>query len=248
VERHADAGELTMPATSPVPLRRGVDRHGLEVARALPAHTVVLADALPALRHGVRALVEQGGGFTVVAEAGTAPDTVAAVVRHRPDVLVLDPELPGGAAVIEQVARAAPRTGVLVFTALDDDESVSGAVRAGARGYLVKDAGIDQILRGIQVVAAGEMIVGGSVAKRFGTLVRAPGPALYPFPQLTPKERDVLELVAAGRSNLAIARELLLASKTISNRISTIFVKLAVADRAQAIVLARDAGLGRTPV
>jgi DNA-binding NarL/FixJ family response regulator len=236
-----------MLAAPPAPLRCVPDRHDREVARALSVHTVVLADALPALRHGVRALVERDGGFTVVAEAGTAPDAVAAVARHRPDVLVLDPQLAGGAAVIEQVARAAPRTGVLVFTALDDDESVSGAVRAGARGYLVKDAGVDQILRGIQVVAAGEMIVGGAVARRFGALVRPPGPARYPFPQLTPKERDVLELVAAGRSNLAIARELLLASKTISNRISAIFVKLAVADRAEAIVLARDAGLGRTP-
>jgi DNA-binding NarL/FixJ family response regulator len=120
------------------------------------------------------------------------------------------------------------------------------AIRAGARGYLLKNADPDQIVRGIQAVAAGEFLIGKTIAARFGALMH---PVMeqspYPFPELTGKEREVLDRIAAGRSNVAIAREFALASKTISNRVSAIFAKLGVADRAQAIVLARDAGLGR---
>ncbi|MEU6237360.1 response regulator transcription factor [Kitasatospora sp. NPDC047058] len=211
--------------------------------------TVLLADVQPAVRQGVRAMVEASGGVAVVGEAGTTGEVLAASTRHRPDVLVLDPLMDDAPdmRMISQVVRLTPETGVLVFSTLDDDKTVASAFHAGARGYLVKRATADQILRGIHAVGAGEAIVDRTIAARLGALIGpAPRPRSYPFPQLSDRERDVLEHLAAGRSNTAIARELALASKTISNRISSIFGKLGVADRAQAIVVARDAGLGLT--
>ncbi|RKE18362.1 response regulator transcription factor [Streptomyces sp. TLI_171] len=209
--------------------------------------TVLLADAQPAVRQGVRSMVEASGGALVVGEAGTTGEVLAATSRHRPDVLVLDPQLDdsSGMRMISQILRLAPDTGVLVFSAFDDDRAVTAAFHAGARGYLVKRATADQIVRGIHAVGNGEAIVDRTIAARLGTLIGAgPRPRSYPFPQLSDREREVLEHLAAGRSNTVIARELALASKTVSNRISGIFGKLGVADRAQAIVLARDAGLG----
>ncbi|MFJ5231958.1 response regulator [Kitasatospora sp. NPDC088391] len=210
--------------------------------------TVLLADGQPAVRQGVRSMVEATGGATVVGEAGTAGELLAATARHRPDVLVLDPQLDdtAGVRMIGQILRLAPDTGVLVFSASDDDRAVVAAFHAGARGYLVKRATAEQIVRGVHAVGNGEAIVDRTIAARLGTLIgTGPRPRSYPFPQLGDRERDVLEHLAAGRSNTAIARELALAPKTVSNRISGILGKLGVADRVQAIVLARDAGLGR---
>ncbi|MET9886646.1 response regulator transcription factor [Streptomyces sp. NPDC006430] len=218
------------------------------VSRPRTTVTVVLADAQPAIRHGVRSVLERSGGIAVVGEAATADEVIAETSRCRPHVLVVDPLMdePAGMRVIAQVLSLRPETGVLAFSSVDDDEVITSALQAGARGYLVKRADADQILRGILAVAAGEAIVDKSIAGRLGALMRqASGPYCYPFPQLTDRERDVLERIAAGKSNAAIARELVLASKTISNRVSVIFGKLGVADRAQAIVLARDAGLGQ---
>ncbi|MFJ1705020.1 response regulator [Kitasatospora sp. NPDC088346] len=210
--------------------------------------TVLLADVQPAIRQGVRSMLERSGGVSVVGEAATTGEVLAETSRYRPDVLVIDPLMdePTGMEVITQVLRLTPGTGVLVFSSVDEDKAVTSAFHAGARGYLVKRADADQILRGIQAVAAGQAIVDKSIAGRLAALIRpVSGQRYYPFPQLTDRERDVLERIAAGKSNTAIARELALASKTISNRISAIFGKLGVADRAQAIVLARDAGLGQ---
>ncbi|MBB5851206.1 LuxR C-terminal-related transcriptional regulator [Amycolatopsis umgeniensis] len=210
--------------------------------------TVLLADSQPAVRYGVRSALEDVGGIAIVGEAATANATIAETFRHQPDVLVVDPQLGEFATVdiISRVARIAPDTRVLVLSAVDDDTSIRSALHAGARGYLVKGADLDQVVRGVQVVAAGEAIVGKTIAGRFGALMRsAAGPEPYPFPRLTTREREVLDRIAAGKSNSAIARELALAPKTISNRVSAVFGKLGVADRAQAIVLARDAGLGR---
>ncbi|WP_254896612.1 response regulator transcription factor [Amycolatopsis sp. Hca4] len=209
--------------------------------------TVLLADTQPSVRHGVRAALEQAGGVFVVGEAATANGVIAETARHRPDVLVVDPQLGGAgpADVIGRVALVSPETKVLVLSAADDDTAVRSAIHAGARGYLVKGADAEQIVRGVRVVAAGEAIVGRAIAARFSALVRTSAPEPYPFPQLTTRERQVLDRIAAGRSNAVIARDLGLASKTISNRVSAVFAKLGVADRAQAIVLARDAGLGR---
>lgn len=212
------------------------------------ALTVVLADTQPAIRHGVRSVLEQAGGVAVVGEAGTAEETIAQTSRHRPDVLVVDPQI-GSIARIDVIDRAlhvAPETRVLVLSAADDDKAIRSAIHSGARGYLTTDADPDQILRGIRAVAAGEGIVGRAIAGRFSSLMgSASGSDPYPFPELTAREREVLNRIAAGKSNVAIARDLALAPKTISNRVSTVFGKLGVTDRAQAIVLARDAGLGR---
>ncbi|MFE0461461.1 response regulator [Kitasatospora sp. NPDC058965] len=211
--------------------------------------TVLLADSQPAIRHGVRAILERSGGISVVGEAATLGEVLAETSRCRPDVLVVDPlmdEPTDGMQVITQVLRLTPSLGVLVFSSAEDDKAVTAAFHAGARGYLAKRADAGQILRGIHAVAAGEAIVDRYIAGRLSALIRtAAGQRYYPFPQLTHREREVLERIAAGKSNANIARELALASKTISNRISAIFGKLGVADRAQAIVLARDAGLGQ---
>ncbi|GGU16508.1 response regulator [Lentzea flava] len=226
-------------------LRRG---HDIAVLHRPATVTVVLADTQPAIRHGVRSVLERVDGVSVVGEASTSSEVLAETMRCQPDVLVIDVDTvgAGNCLLVEQITRACPETGILVFSALDCDATVLAAIRAGARGYLLKNADPDQIVRGIQAVAAGEFLIGKTIAARFGTLMHPPADQPpYPFPQLTGKEREVLDRIAAGRSNVAIAREFALASKTISNRVSSIFAKLGVADRAQAIVLARDAGLGR---
>jgi DNA-binding NarL/FixJ family response regulator len=217
---------------------------------ALAQVTVLLADAHPVARRRVRSTLERAGGIVVVGEATTAAEMFAETAWHRPDVLVVDPHQFGRISaedVIGHVARIAPRTRVLVVTAIDDDAAVRTALHAGARGYLVAaDTDTEQVLRGVQVVAAGELIIGRSLAGRLAALFGSHGErAPYPFPQLTAREQQVLERIAAGKSNLAIARDLALAPKTISNRVSAVLGKLGVTDRAQAIVLARDAGLGR---
>ncbi|WP_086668121.1 response regulator [Lentzea kentuckyensis] len=227
------------------PLRRGLD---IAVLHRPATITVVLADTQPAIRHGVRSVLERVDGVSVVGEASTSSEVVTETTRCRPDVLVIDVDTigAGNCRLVEQIARACPETGILVFSALDCDATVIAAIQAGARGYLLKSADPDQIVRGIQAVAAGEFLIGKTIAGRFAALLHpAAEQTPYPFPQLTGKEREVLDRIAAGRSNVAIAREFALASKTISNRVSAIFAKLGVADRAQAIVLARDAGLGR---
>ncbi|MGW5049556.1 LuxR C-terminal-related transcriptional regulator [Actinokineospora sp. NPDC004072] len=232
------------------PLRPvGLRPSGVEILpSATAALSVVVADAQLVTRDGVRSVLERSGGIAVVAEAATAEQAVAAVARHRPDVLVIDIDsgnLPRS-ALVSRIASASPRTGVLVFSAFDDDGSITTAIQLGARGYVVKSAGARQILRAVQAVAAGDVIVGNTIASRFiATLRLMRGTSPYPFPQLTGRERDVLELIAAGKSNSAISKELALSPKTISNRVSGVFGKLGVADRAQAIVLAREAGLGR---
>ncbi|EMD26589.1 LuxR C-terminal-related transcriptional regulator [Amycolatopsis azurea] len=223
--------------------------HGGDEKDADPAWvTVLLADSQPTVRYRVRSALETVSGIAVIGEAATANATIAETFRHRPDVLIIDPQLGESAAVdvIGRVSRVAPETRVLVLSAVDDDTAVRSAIQAGARGYLIKGADLDQVIRGVQVVAAGEAIVGKAIARRFSALLRSTlGPEPYPFPQLTTREREVLDRIAAGKSNAAIARDLALAQKTISNRVSAVFGKLGVADRAQAIVLARDAGLGR---
>jgi DNA-binding NarL/FixJ family response regulator len=210
------------------------------------ALTVVLADSHPVVRGGMRALLAAVNGIDVVAEAGTGRDAVRETVQHRPDVLILDLRMAdqGGAATIRDVRRAAPGTAVLVFTQADDDESVFSAMRAGARGYLLKRAERDDIVRAIKGVAAGGAVFGSPIAERLVDLF-GPGSGRAPFPELTTREREVLDLLAAGMPNSAIARRLTLASKTVSNHLSAIFAKLQVSSRAAAIVLARQAGLGR---
>jgi DNA-binding NarL/FixJ family response regulator len=180
-------------------------------------------------------------GITVVADGSEA---VWQAALHRPDVVLLDVWTH---TVISEVRQAAPDAAVLVFTRSEDDHLLLAALRAGARGYLAKDAELDEVVRAIHELAVGGAIFGAPIADRLPHLLSgAARPSVYPFPELASRERDVLELVAAGMTNSAIATRLNLAPKTIRNLISSIFSKLRVANRAEVIVLARESGLGRS--
>ncbi|EPH43396.1 response regulator transcription factor [Streptomyces aurantiacus] len=211
--------------------------------------TVVIADDHPVVRGGLRALLGSIDGIAVVGEASGGRDAVRETLLRRPRVLVVDLEMPDldGVSATREVMAAAPETAVLVLTMFEDDESVFAAMRAGARGFILKGAGQDEIVRAVRCVAAGEAIFGPRIARRVAEWMARPADAAAasPFPELTVRELEVLDLIAAGMANPAIARRLRLAPKTISNHVSAIFMKLRVADRATAIVRARDAGLGR---
>ena len=207
---------------------------------------VVLADDHPVVRAGLAALL---GSLPAIEVVGVAPDgrqAVREVVLHRPDVAVLDLQMPGldGFGATREIRRAAPATAVLVLTMFDDGDSVFAAMRAGARGYVVKGAEQEEIGRAIAAVAAGEAIFSPGVAERVLRFFAEPQPAAYPFPELTARERGILGLLAAALPNGQIAARLSLSSKTVANHLSSIFAKIQVADRASAIVRARDAGLG----
>lgn len=210
---------------------------------------VVVADDHPIVRSGLSALLSTLDGFDVVGLAADGNQAIKECVLHNPDVLILDLQMPGldGLSATRQVLRAAPTVAVLILTMHDDDHSVFAAMRAGARGYLVKGAEQDEIARAVRAVAAGEAIFGPAIARRLIDFFSAPPTPTVaaPFPELTARERDILDLLAAGLSNAAIADRLGLATKTVANNVSAVFAKLQVADRAQAIVRARDAGLGR---
>jgi DNA-binding NarL/FixJ family response regulator len=186
-------------------------------------------------------------GIEVVAVATTGREAVREVVTTKPDVAVLDLQMPDldGFAATREICRVAPQVAVLALTMFEDDDSVFAAMRAGARGYLVKGAEQEEIARAIRAVAAGEAIFGPGVARRVLGFFAAPPVVAEPFPELTSREREILDLLASGLPNATIGQRLGLASKTVANNVSAIFTKLQVADRAQAIVRARDAGLGR---
>lgn len=209
---------------------------------------MVIADDHPIVRAGLTALLSSLPGVEVVGVAATGRGALREVVMSRPDVAVLDLQMPDldGFEATRELSRTAPDVAVLVLTMFDDDDSVFAAMRAGARGYLVKGAEQEEIGRAIRAVAAGEAIFGPGVAQRVLNFFSAPPPsAAEPFPDLTARERQILDLLAAGLPNAAIGNRLGVAAKTVANNVSAIFLKLQVADRAQAIVRARDAGLGR---
>lgn len=209
---------------------------------------VVLADDHPVVRAGLAALLSSLPEVEVVAVAANGREAVREVVTTKPDVAVLDLQMPelDGFAATRELGRVAPQVAVLVLTMHEDDDSVFAAMRAGARGYLVKGAEQEEIERAIRGVAAGEAIFGPGVAQRVLGFFSAPPPvSSEPFPELSTREREILDLLAAGLPNATIAARLAVAPKTVANNVSAIFVKLQVADRAQAIVRARDAGLGR---
>jgi DNA-binding NarL/FixJ family response regulator len=214
-----------------------------------PEITVVLADDHPVVRSGLRALLASTPGMRLVAEAVNGREAIQAAAAYRPSVLLVDIQMPelDGIDATRAVVAVAPGTAVLVLTMFEDDDSVFAAVRAGARGYILKGAEQDEILRAVRCVAEGGVIFGPSIARRVDALLSGGPEDLpnLPFPQLTDREREVLDLIAAGLANPQICDKLGLAVKTVGNHISSIFAKLQVADRAQAIVRARDAGLGR---
>ena len=178
--------------------------------------------------------------------AANGREAVREVVLQRPAVAVIDLQMPvmDGFAATSEIRRSAPEVAVLVLTMFDDDESVFAAMRAGARGYVVKGAEQDELGRAIRAVAAGEAIFGPGVASRVLQFFTAPAaPTAEPFPELTAREREILRLLADALPNAAIAERLGLSPKTVANHLSSIFVKLQVADRAQAVLRAREAGL-----
>ena len=207
---------------------------------------IVVADDHVVVREGLRALLSAVDGYELVGEAGTGTEAVRAAVTLRPDVLVMDIQMPGmtGIEATREINRVAPGVAVLMLTMFEDDESVFAAMRAGALGYVLKGASPTDMIRAIAAVAAGEAIFGTGVARRALTYLTAPRPDTTAFPELTPREREVLGLIASGLANAAIAGRLGLAPNTVSNHISNIFAKLQVASRAEAIVRARSAGLG----
>jgi DNA-binding NarL/FixJ family response regulator len=208
--------------------------------------SVVLADEEPVVRRGLAAVLAGSAAIAVVGEAATAREAVRVAALHRPDVLVLDTDLPGGGVdTVREVLRVTPHTAVLAFTAADDEDTVVGAVRAGARGYLLKDSGGDGVVRAVTGLGRGETIFGPGVADRL--LDRIGSRTVQEvFPQLTGREQDVLELVAAGLGNSAIASRLRLSPKTIANLVSVILGKLHVASRAEAVELVK--GRRRAPL
>ena len=210
---------------------------------------VVLADDHPVVRGGLRALLESLPAYEVVGEAVDGDAAVREVQLTRPDVVLMDVQMPGvdGLEATRRIRAATPDVAVLVLTMFDDDDTVFAAMKAGAQGYLLKGAEQGEIDRAIRAVVAGEAIFGPGVAARVLQHFSDPpaAPDDVPFPQLTDREREVLDLVAAGQRNAAIAEELFLSPKTVANHVSSIFAKLAVADRSAAIVRARDEGLGR---
>ncbi len=207
---------------------------------------VLLADDHPVVRSGLRALLDSLPGYDVVAEAADGEAAVREAQLSQPDVVLMDIRMPGidGIEATRRLRTAVPETAILVLTMFDDDDTVFAAMRAGAMGYLLKGAEQDEIDRGIRAVVAGEAIFSPGVAQRVLGFLTSPRAADDPFPELTAREREVLDLVAAGRRNQAIADELFLSPKTVANHISSIFVKLGVADRSEAIVRARQGGLG----
>jgi DNA-binding NarL/FixJ family response regulator len=207
---------------------------------------IVVADDHAVVREGLRALLSAVDGYELVGEAASGADAVRAAVTLRPDVVVMDIQMPGmtGIEATREIGRVAPDVAVLMLTMFEDDESVFAAMRAGALGYVLKGAAPSDMIRAIAAVAAGEAIFGTGVARRALAYLTAPRTDTAAFPELTPREREVLGLIAGGLSNSAIASRLGLAANTVGNHISNIFAKLQVASRAEAIVRARTAGLG----
>jgi DNA-binding NarL/FixJ family response regulator len=207
---------------------------------------IVVADDHAVVREGLRALFRAVDGFAVVGEAATGRSAVREAVTVKPRVLVMDVNMPDGSGIeaTRELARVAPDVAVLMLTMFDDDDSVFAAMRAGALGYVLKGADPEDIVRAVTAVAAGEAIFGPGIARRALAYLSAPPSAEPAFPELTPREREVLGLIAGGLGNAAIAGRLGVSVNTVGNHISNIFGKLRVASRAEAIVRARDAGLG----
>ena len=214
-----------------------------------PPIRIVVVDDHPVVRSGLVALLGTIPGLEVVGDAADGDAAVRVVADHAPDVVLMDVRMPGtdGIAATRQIREQVPACRVLMLTMHDDDATVFTAMKAGAHGYLLKEAEQDEIVRAIHAVVAGEAIFGPRVAARLlGYFADPPPiePADDPFPELTDRERSILDLLAQGKRNAEIAAGLYLSSKTVSNNLTSIFAKLQVAGRGEAIVRARQGGLG----
>jgi DNA-binding NarL/FixJ family response regulator len=207
---------------------------------------VLIADDHPVFRDGLRGLVERAPDLELAGEAETGVEAVELAGSARPWIVLMDLRMPemSGIEATRRILEADPSVGVLVLTMSEDDESLFAAMRAGARGYIPKDADSEELLRAIRAAAVGEAIFGASIARRLMTFFASGGRSASPFPELTEREHEILVLIAQGRSNSDIAHRLGITGKTVRNHVANVFAKLRVADRSQAIVRAREAGLG----
>ncbi len=208
---------------------------------------VLVADDHPLFRSGMRALLAADPDTEVAGEATTGEEAIALALALQPDIVLMDLQMPGlsGVDATRRILHASPNTRILVVTMFDDDHSVFAAMRAGARGYLLKDAALDEVVRAVTAVARGEAIFSPAIAQRLmGYFGRAHSSPPAAFPDLTDREYEILTLIAQRRSNPEIAARLVLSPKTVRNHVSNILSKLQVADRAEAMMAARAAGLG----
>ncbi len=209
---------------------------------------ILIADDHTLVRSGMRALLQTEEDLEVVGEAATGEQVVTMATTLQPDVIVMDLRMPGisGIEATRRILHSNPAIRILVVTLLEEDDTLFAALRAGARGYVLKEASEVELLRAIRAVGEGEAIFSASMAERLVGFFSAPRQTIssLPFPDLTEREREILTLIAQGRSNSEITQQLVIGQKTVRNYISSIFSKLQVADRAQAIIRAREAGLG----
>ena len=210
---------------------------------------ILVAEDHPLFRKGMISLLSSVPEFEVIGEAKTGKETVARAADLQPDVILMDLQMPevNGIEATRRILQQSPSVRVLVVTLFEDDDSVFMALRAGARGYVLKDADEEEMVHAIRAVGKGEAIFSPNVATRVLAYFAASSPggaSPQAFPTLTDREREILNHIAQGHPNPSIARELSLSTKTVGNYVSNIFTKLQVADRAQAIIRAREAGLG----
>lgn len=208
---------------------------------------IFIADDHALFRDGLTALFRSIEDIELVGEAAGGEQAVSGATETQPDIVLMDIQMPGmnGIEATREIVTTSPHIGVIVVSMLEDDDSVFAAMRAGARGYVLKGADQEQMLRTIRAVASGEALFGPGIAERLMGYFANLEPDTRAFPELTDREHEVLELIAKGKNNQEIAQGLSISKKTVRNHVSNIFNKLQVADRAQAIIRAREAGMGQ---
>jgi DNA-binding NarL/FixJ family response regulator len=209
--------------------------------------TVLIADDHPLFRKGMRSLLQSMPDIELAGEAKSGQEAIQMAIERQPDLVLMDLQMPEGSGLVatREISKASPNIHILIVTLFEDDESIFTALRAGARGYILKDAEEEEMMRAIRAVGEGEAIFSPAIAARLMDYFSATR-SLVPqevFPELTDREREILTLIARGKTNAQIAEELTISLKTVRNHASNIFNKLQVADRAQAAIRAREAGL-----
>jgi len=214
---------------------------------------VLLADDHALFREGVHAILKSVPDVEIVGEAGTGQEALTLAAKLEPDIILMDIQMPdlNGVEATQRILKVQPETGIIIVTMLEDDDSLFSAMQAGARGYVLKGADKAEMLKSIRAVAEGEALFGPAIAARllnfFHDQPSQPksDSSIPPFPDLTEREREILACIARGDTNAEIAEQLTISLKTVRNHVSNIFTKLQVANRAQAAIKARDAGLGK---
>lgn len=209
--------------------------------------SILIVDDHPLFRKGMRSLLDSMEGIKVIGEAKSGQEAIEMALDIKPDLVLMDLQMPmgNGLSATRELTRAYPDVRILVITLIEDDDSIFAALRAGARGYVLKDAEEGEMMRAIRSVGEGEAIFSPAIAARlmdYFAEARTQVPKEV-FPELTEREREILRLIARGETNEVIAGQLTLSLKTVRNHVSNIYSKLQVADRAQAVIRARDAGL-----